>query len=674
MPTLTSSAALVLVVYFAAVVLVGYVLRRSMKTAKDFLEAGRSLPAWTCGLAFLSAGLGAPEVIGMGAWGARYGLQSALLVSTGVLCAMVFLGLFMMPLYYGSRARTVPEFVGLRFDGRSRTLAASLVAALTVAASGLSLYAVARLMQTLQVFDGIFRAAGWEPSAVFGVTIALASMVVLASILMGGLRGAIYNHVFQFLLLVAGFLPLVVLGLRKIGGWNGLKAAAQASLLPSIGGAGQSWPGGFWPGAAGTGAPSLRFILLGLGLGLALGAGFWATDFRVLQIALAAGNLRSARRVPLIAAIPKLFLPLLLVLPGLVAIGLPTPRTTTEERILDGAIVRTTTVVRPEVEAGDGLVPAKTAPATGKPLFDPSGQPQLDYGMATPALLVRLLPTGLLGLGLAALLASLMRGMAASATAFNAVFAYDLYQPFFRKAAAKAASPDVGKDARKDIGSDPNKDASKGTSLRINKDTGKGISKAASPNASPDTQRDAHLLTVGRWATVGCILLSVAVACAAACLSHQGLSILSALGFLFALVNAPLLATLLLAMFSRRATGHGAFAGLVAGLAAALLHYGLTLPIAAQAGFHGGWFAVVHRYPSSLAQCFATAASAFAANLILTLLVSFLTEPRPEPELAGLVHSLTPRPKRVPTAWWKRPEALAAAILLAAVALNFLLV
>jgi SSS family solute:Na+ symporter len=624
-----------------------------MKTSKDFLEASRSLPAWTCGLAFLGAGLGAPEVIGMGAWGARYGLQSALLVSTGVICAMVFLALFMMPLYYGpgygSRARTVPEFLGLRFDGRSRTLAACLVAVLTIAASGLSLYAVARLMEALHVFDGIFRAAGWEPSAVFGVTIFLAALVVLASILLGGLRGAIYNHVFQFLLLVAGFLPLVVLGLRKIGGWNGLKAAAQASLLPST--------GAIWPGAAGTGAPSLQFILLGLGLGLALGAGFWATDFRVLQIALAAKNLDSARRVPLIGAIPKLFLPFLLVLPGLVAIGLPTPRTTTVERILDGAIVRTTTVVRPEVEAGNGLVPAKTDPATGQPLLDAAGQPQLDYGMATPALLVRLLPTGLLGLGLAALLASLMSGMAASATAFNAVFTYDLYQPFFRKDTSPGASLATNKS----------------TSQRTNKGTSKEISKAASPDTQTDAG-DTHLLAVGRWATVGCIPLSVGVACAAAQLNHQGLSILSALAFFFALANAPLLATLLLAMFSRRATGHGAFAGLLAGVAAALLHHGLTLPVAALPGFHGGWFAVLHRYPSPMAQCLGTGAVAFAANLIVTLLVSYLTEARPESELAGLVHSLTPKPKRAQAVWWKRPETLAAAILLAAVALNFLFV
>ena len=298
---------------------------------------------------------------------------------------------------------------------------------------------------------------------------------------------------------------------------------------------------------------------------------------------------------------------------GLLAIAIATPHTTTVVRNENGVIYHETNVVPKEVEEGRGLVPAKINPVTGQPMLDASGHPLLDYDMATPNLLLHYFPTGILGLGLTALLASFMSGMAGNVTAFNTVFTYDLYQSYIHKGAS-----------------------------------------------------DRHYLAVGRWATVGGILLSIGTAFAVISFNN----ILDILQLVFSIVNAPLFATFLLGMFSKRTTGHGAFAGLIAGTSAALLHHGLTLPIEARPGIHGGWIAVLHHYPSDMAQNFYGAIFAFGINFVVAVVVSLMTKPRPESELVGLVHSLTPKPPRVHDRWWKSPEALAVAILLGAIALN----
>jgi SSS family solute:Na+ symporter len=314
----------------------------------------------------------------------------------------------------------------------------------------------------------------------------------------------------------------------------------------------------------------------------------------------------SARRVPLFAAIGAILLPLLMILPGMVAIGLPTPRTNTVTRFENGAIIHETTVARPEAEQGNGLVPAEIDPATGKPMQDSSGRSVLNYEMATPSLLRSVLPNGLLGLGLTALLACLMSGISASVTAFNTVFTYDLYGACIRKGA-----------------------------------------------------EDAHYISVGRWATAGAVLLSIGSASAI----FNFNSPLSVLLLVFSIVTVPLFAVVLLGIFWKRATGHGAFAGLIAGAVAALFHHGFTLPAAAHRGIGGGWIAAQHIYPGNMAHSFFTAIFAFIAALVVTAVVSFCTRPRPQSEMRGLVLSRRKGP------WWKRPEALAAAILLAAIGL-----
>ena len=428
---LTSVDWLIMLLYFVFVLGIGFALKRYMKTSKDFFQAGRALPAWICGLAFISANLGAQEVIGMGASGAKYGLETAHFYGIGAIPAMIFVGIFMMPFYYGSKARSVPEFLRMRFDEKTRALNACSFAVMTVFSSGISMYAMARLIQALHVFDGLFRSLGWPPEGIFTFSIVLSAVIVLLYIFLGGLTSAIYNEVLQFFLIIAGFLPLVLLGLKNIGGWNGLKTAVSAVDPRMM----HEWKGVMH---ASTNPMGIEIIGLGMGLGFVLGSGYWCTDFLVIQTAMASKNMESARRVPLIAAVPKMLFPFLVILPGLLAIALPTPHTTTivRERRTARSITRPQVVPTREVEEGRGLVPAKINPVTGKPMLDASGKPLLDYDMATPNMLLHYFPTGILGLGLTALLASFMSGMAGNVTAFNTVFTYDLYQSYIHKGAA----------------------------------------------------------------------------------------------------------------------------------------------------------------------------------------------------------------------------------------------
>ena len=369
-----------------------------------------------------------------------------------------------------------------------------------------------------------------------------------------------------------------------------------------------------WHGVmhASTNPMGVDIIGLGMGLGFVLGAGYWCTDFLVIQTAMASNNMESARRVPLIAAVPEDDFPI----PGHPAWPARHLRRRTSATVVkhnpDGSIVHYVTPAGQQ-EGASVWFPPRSIPVTGKAMLDASGKPLLDYDMATPNMLLHFFPTGILGLGLTALLASFMSGMAGNVTAFNTVFTYDLYQSYIHKGAS-----------------------------------------------------DRHYLKVGRWATVGGILLSIATAYAAISFNN----IMDTLQLVFSFVNAPLFATFLLGMFSKRTTGHGAFAGLISGTGAAMLHHGLTLPIEAHPGIHGGWLTVVHHYPSDMAQNFYGAIVAFSVNFVVTVVVSLFTKPKPESELVGLVHSLTPKPETSHLVWWKRPEALAIAVLLGAIALN----
>ncbi|HVZ66335.1 MAG TPA: sodium:solute symporter family protein [Lacunisphaera sp.] len=558
---------LILASYFIFVIAIGWVIRRSMKTSSDFFESGRSLPAWICALGFIGANLGAQEVMGMAASGAKYGIATSHFYWVGAIPAMVFVGIFMMPFYYGSKARSVPEYLKLRFDEKTRTFNALSFAVMTVFSSGISMFALAKLLNAI---------LGWN----FDACIIFSSLIVLIYIYSGGLTSAIYNEVLQFFLIVLGFLPLIILGLQDIGGWSGLMHNLDAySATKGMPGAwSHSWQ---YMGDAKANPIGIEWFGLVAGLGFVLSFGYWCTDFLVIQRAMAAKDMNAARRTPLIAAIPKMMFPALVILPGMLAIALYHKGGT----------------------AGIGL-PVGT-----------DGNP--DYNMVVPAMLAKYFPNGMLGIGLTALMASFMSGMAGNVTAFNTVWTYDLYQRWI------------------------NADAT-----------------------------DAHLIRVGRVTTVVGLIISAVCAYAAAKFNN----IMDMLQLVFGFVNAPLFAIFLLGMFWKRATGHGAFFGLLLGTLSAAIFQGSTLPVGETAGLlKGGWLGVHHTFVSSMAQNFWMAIFAFSGCFLGTLFISLATSPnRTDDQLRGLVYSLTEKHKDAHGPWYVRPFPLGMTVLGATLVLNII--
>jgi len=538
----------ILAAYFLFVVAVGWMVRRRVHTSEDFLTSHRSVPLWITSLAFIAANLGAQEVMGMCASGAKYGLMTVHFYWIGAIPAMIFVGVFMMPFYYGSRARSVPEYLKLRFDEKTRALNAASFAVMTVFSSGISLYALGKLFQLL---------LGWS----FTQSVLLSAAVVLIYTFLGGLTSAIYNEVLQFFLIVIGFTPLAVMAVNRAGGWAGM-----SERLPPV--MTHAWK---FTGTAAANPMGVEAFGLIAGLGFVLSFGYWCTDFLVVQRAMAANSMSAARRTPLIAAFPKMVMPFIVILPGIAAIALT------------------------QMSVG------YTLPVKGS---------AYDYDQALTTLMIHFYPSGLIGLGLTALMASFMSGMAGNVTAFNTVFTYDLYQSYVRR------------------------------------------------NAPDD-----HYLTVARWTTVAGVALSIA----AAYLAQRYNNIMDVLQLVFSFVNAPLFATFLLGMFWKRTTGHGAFAGLLSGTGAAAFVHGLTV-----AEGKGGWIATVHQFPSTMAQNLWMAIFAWATCFVVTLLVSLSTRPRPVDELRGLVYSLTPRVADSQEPWHRRPAILALIVGTFVVVLNLI--
>jgi solute:Na+ symporter, SSS family len=596
---------LIMLIYLAFVLGIGFALKRFMRTSEDFFLSGRSIPAWVAGLAFISANLGAQEVIGMAASGAKYGISTSHFYWVGAIPAMVFVGLFMMPFYYGSRAHSVPEYLRLRFDEKTRGLNAITFAVMTIFSSGISMYAMAKLIMLLRVFDAPVLALGLSRDWIFHASIILSALIVLGYVYLGGLTSAIYNEVLQFFLIVAGFLPLVLLGLKNVGGWSGLQATLTSMNKAKFT---HTWVG---MAHADTNTLGVEWFGLVMGLGFVLSFGYWCTDFLVVQRAMAADSMTSARRTPLIAAVPKMFFPFLVILPGLIAIALPAPKV---EPVITAEGAET-------VPALEGIIPAKVDYWTGKLELDQNGQPVADYDMAIPQMLLRYFPTGMLGLGLTALLASFMSGMAGNVTAFNTVWTYDIYKAYVH------------------------------------------------PGGS-----DRHYLWMGRFAT----FFGTAISIAAAYLVSRFNNIMDALQLVFGFVNAPLFATFLLGMFWKRATGHGAFTGLLAGTGGAAIFHGLNLPQGAGWGIKGGWLTAragghpLYVFPTEMAQNFWMAIVAWTVCFVVTILVSLVTRPRPDKELVGLVYALTEKPHEGHLTWYQRPVALGVIVLLMTLALNFL--
>ena len=542
---------LILALYFAFVLGIGWLVKRRVSTAEEFLTSGRSVPVWITSLAFIAANLGAQEVIGTCASGAKYGIMTAHFYWIGAVPAMLFVGVFMMPFYYGSRARSVPEYLKLRFDEKTRGLNAITFAVMTLFSSGISMYALGILFQLV---------LGWS----FTASVLLSAAIVLVYTFLGGLTSAIYNEVLQFFLIVLGFAPLSILAVSKAGGWQGVSANIPRVMTHS------------WTYLAHSSENPMGVEIFGLvaGLGFVLSFGYWCTDFLVVQRAMAANSMSAARRTPLIAAFPKMFMPFVVIIPGVAALALS------------------------HMAVGYSL-PLKADGVT------------TNYDLVLTTLMAQFYPSGILGLGLTALMASFMSGMAGNVTAFNTVFTYDIYQGYIRK-----------------------------------------------------HETDAHYFQVGRITTVVGVALSVGTAYLASYFNN----IMDFLQLVFGFVNAPLFATFLLGMFWKRSTGHGAFSGLLSGTMAAAATHGLTV-----AEGKGGWLGtVVHTFPSTMAQNFWIAILAWSTCFLVTTLVSLATKPKPEKELHNLVFGLTDIPHEKAPPWLQRPAVLAIIVIVVLVGLNLI--
>ena len=629
----------ILLAYVVFVLFIGFALTRYMKTSSDFLTSARSIPTWVTGLAFISANLGALELVGMAASGAKYGIATAHFYWVGAIPAMIFLAVFMMPFYYGSKARSVPEYLQMRFNKPVMGLNAIAFAVMTVFASGISMNALTKLLNQL---------LGWN----YHFALVICSAVVLVYVLKGGLTSAIYTEVLQFFMIVLGFAPVVYLGLKDVGGWHammnklhgvGPDPAALYLASPGTHYSADAWTSAWKPILGGPGANPMGvdWIAIVFGLGFVLSFGYWCTNFLVVQRAMAARNMTAARNTPIVAAIPKMLFPALVILPGMLAITLtampdkdyripppiiaPEAYTQAVDVVKKASPADAATAVSAVGEALGKKVDANkitaliTANAANKLSDDQikngiyNSVAEYDYDNVIFSLVKKYCPAGLLGLALTALLASFMSGMAGNVTAFNTVWTYNLYQAFFV------------------------------------------------PNKS-----DAHYFWMGKFITVVGILLSIACAYFARMYNNA----MDVIQLVFSFVNAPLFGTFLLGMFWKRTTSIGAFFGLLGGITSSALVHGATV-----AEGKGGWLPItpLYHFPSTMAQNFWLASVAFITCFVLTLVISLLTNrTRTDDQLKGLVYSLTPKIKSEGQPIWQRPAVAGTALLIACLILNLI--
>jgi SSS family solute:Na+ symporter len=545
---------LLIAVYFAFVLGIGYLARSQISSSLDFFLSGRRLPAWVTGIAFMSANLGAVEIMGMAANGAQIGLATMHYYWIGAVPAMIFLGIVMMPFYYGSKVRSVPEFMRRRFGTGAHLVNAISFAVAQVLIAGVNLFLLATVINVL---------LGWAT----WVSLVVAAAIVLTYTALGGLSAAIYNEVLQFFVILAALVPLTVFGLIKVGGWSGLKDKVVDTI-----GAGDKVTATVheqlttWPGQALSGFDSPFWSVVGIvfGLGFVLSFGYWTTNFVEVQRAMASNSMSAARRAPIIASFPKLLIPFVVVVPGMIAAA----------------------------AIGD-MIKLKA-----------TGAGDVTYNDAMLLMIRDILPNGLLGVAIAGLMASFMAGMAANISAFNSVFSYDIWQQYVRK-----------------------------------------------------DRSDDYYISVGRYATVGATVLAIFTALIASGYSN----IMDYLQTLFGFFNAPLFATFILGMFWKRMTPTAGWVGLVAGTLSAIFVF-----ILSKVG--------VIDLPGQ-GMPFLAATAAFVVDIVVSVVVSMLTAPKPREELVGFVYSETDvsiladadesgRP------WFQRAVPLGAVMLVLAIGFN----
>ena len=546
---------LLVALYFAFVLGIGIMAKRSISTSIDFFLSGRSLPAWVTGLAFISANLGAVEIMGMSANGAQFGIPTVHYFWIGAVPAMLFLGVVMMPFYYGSKVRSVPEYMLKRFGPGAHLVNAISFAVAQLLIAGINLFLLAKIVNIL---------LGWN----LYLSLVVAAIVVLSYITLGGLSAAIYNEVLQFFVIVAALLPLTLVGLHKVGGYGGLKdKITEAGDGPAQL---SSWPG---TNLTAIDSPVLSVIGLVFGLGFVLSFGYWTTNFVEVQRAMASSSISAAQRAPIIGAFPKMFVPFIVIFPGMIA----------------------------------AVAISEVADAKA------SADPNFDYNNSLLYLIRDLLPNGMLGIAIAGLLASFMAGMAANISAFNTVFSYDLWQDYIVK------------------------------------------------------DRDDHYyLNIGRVATFGATVVAIGTAL----IARNYENIMVYLQTLFGFFNAPLFATFILGMFWKRMSATAGWTGLVAGTLAAILVSVISTDVL-------GPLSLDLISLSGQGASFVAAGAAFVVDILVSVIATVMTRPKPESELRGLVYSLTPRAdfhdeNEGELAWFQQPTKLAGIGFVLVVILNIL--
>jgi solute:Na+ symporter, SSS family len=539
--------------YFALVLGIGFYLRGRANTGEDFFMAGREMTAWVAGLSFLSANLGSLELMGWAAAAYQYGILATHWYWIGAIPAMLFLALVMMPFYYISKTHSVPGYLKLRFGEPSRALSAVSFAFMTVLMSGINMYSMALVMKVV---------LGWD----IHFSIWVSSITVAIYVALGGLRSAIFNEVLQFILIWAGALLIPILGLVEAGGWTNLKlqiahnASGQYTHLWSTLGSFSDNPMGIhWTGIV-------------LGLGFVISFGYWTTDFLVVQRVLAAKDLRSAKMAPIIGSAFKMAVPFIVILPGLLAL----------------AVLPVKLVGAPEAIASGGH----------------------SYNEVLPLMLARYCGPGLLGLGITALIAGFMSGMAGNVSAFTTVWTYDIYRALINK-----------------------------------------------------TARDDHYVSMGRWCTILGVLISIGTAY----LVMQFGSIMDYVQALFSFFIAPLFGTVILGMLWKRATDAGGFLGLLAGTLSSIGMWAWVKvdPTALR-------YVALSPNARDMAENMYRALWSWIVCVVVTVAVSYMTKPRQDSELTGLVYGVTAIPHEAEVPFYQRPVFWAVVIGVVFVVLNII--
>ena len=594
----------VIVIYFAMVVWIGFYLKGKSNTSEEFFMAGREMTAWIAGLSFVSANMGSLELMGWAGSAYQYGILATHWYWVGAIPAMLFLGLVMMPFYYVSKTHSVPGYLDLRYDGRARSVAAVAFALEMILMSGVNMFAMAVVMKVV---------LGWD----INFSIIVSSVAVAIYVGLGGLRSAIFNEVLQFVLIWGGALLVPILGLYQAGGVDGLRTRIMANLQ-DVGGVHADSYFHLWrdTGSFAANPMGVHWTGIVLGLGFVISFGYWTTDFLVVQRVLAAHNLRAARMAPIIASFFKMAVPFIVILPGLLGLVL-LQNVDGSRRILVGEDV---VAACGQASAGGLESPTACSAAMAKTNLPAdyqqkvlSGGPDTElhsYNQALPLMMVRYLGPGLLGLGITALIAGFMSGMAGNVSAFSTVWTYDIYKPLINKS---------------------------GT--------------------------DSHYVMVGRMA----IVIGVAVSIGAAYLVMHAHGIMDYVQALFSIFVAPLLGTILLGMFWKRATALAGFLGLFLGIvfSASLFMWVKLTPSA---------LATVALSPDAkpMAENVFRALWAFTFTVIIVAVVSMLTKPRPESELSGLVYGATVLPKEEPVPLYKSEVFWAVIVVVLFAVLNIL--